>query len=60
MKKKKVQKEQSAAVLTIKSPGKMTSKGRKEIAGWLRQQANNLVKDGKLYTDGRFTARYMY
>ncbi len=52
--------DQSAAILTINSPGKFTSEGRKDVAEWLRQQAKALVRDGKDYTKGRFTARYLY
>ena len=51
----------SAAVLTLKKPGTMTDKGRKEIAAWLRKQAANLLKYGKDYNDtGDFRARYLY
>ena len=53
-------KYKSAAVLTIKGPGRMTSKGRKDIVTWLRDQASFLSKHGKEYTTGRFTARYLY
>lgn len=53
-------KEKSAAVITIKAPGKMSKKGRREIAAWLRRHASMLVKDGDKYTDGRFTGRYLY
>jgi hypothetical protein len=56
----KTKKEQSAAILTIKSPGKMSKKGRRDIAKWLERQAKNLLADGDKYTDGRFTARYLY
>lgn len=49
-----------AATLTIAAPGKMTAKGRSDIAVWLMRQARNLVKDGKLYTNGRFTAGFNY
>ena len=52
--------EKSAAIITIKSPGSMTKKGRSEIAAWLRQHAANLVRHGDKYTDGRFTGRYIY
>jgi hypothetical protein len=50
----------SAASITIKSPGKMTKRGRKDIATWLRQHANWLTKYGDEYTTGRFTGRYFY
>lgn len=53
-------KEKSAAILTIKHPGKMSAKGRREIAAWLRRHASMLVKHGKEYTDGRFIGRYLY
>ena len=52
--------EKSAAVITIKSPGKMTARGRRDIAGWLRRHADHLLKHGKDYTDGRFTGRFIY
>ncbi len=50
----------SAAILTIKEPGKMSRKGRRQIAEWLTRQAQMLVDDGDKYTEGRFTARYIY
>ena len=51
----------SVAIVTIKKPGMMTPKGRKEIAAWLRRQAANLLKYGKDYNDtGAFRARYFY
>ncbi len=53
-------KEQTAAVLTIYKAPKMSPQGRKDIAEWLRRQAKALIKDGKLYTPTRFTARYIY
>ena len=49
----------SAASLTIWEASQMSDKGKKAIAEWLRQQAKNLLKDGKNYSK-RFTARYMY
>lgn len=54
-----MKKEESAAILTIKAASKMTPEGRKEIAAWLRHQAAMLVKDGKNYSDTKFTARYL-
>jgi len=57
---KKQTKEKSAAILTVHGLGRMNPKGRKDIAEWLRQQAKNFIKDGHLYSDGRFTARYLY
>ena len=52
--------QESAAIITIKQPGKMTPKGRRDIAAWLRRHAEMLVKEGKNYTEGRFTGRYLY
>ena len=52
-------KEKSAAVITIRDANKMTDKGRKAIAEWLRNNAKNLFKYRKAYS-GRFTARYIY
>lgn len=53
-------KEKSAAIITIKSPGKMSKKGRKQIAEWMMRTARDLLSLGDKYTDGRFTARYLY
>lgn len=53
-------KTQSAAIVTIKSPGRMSKKGRTDIASWLRRQADMLTRMGDKYTEGRFTARYIY
>lgn len=53
-------KEKSAAIVTIHAPGKMTKRGRKNIATWLRRHALMLLKDGDKYTEGRFTGRYIY
>ena len=39
----------TAAVLTIKDAANMTAKGKKQIAKWLRKQADDLIKDGHLY-----------
>lgn len=50
----------SAAVLTIHGPGKMTKRGRRDIAKWLRKCADDLEQYGDAYTNGRYTARYLY
>ena len=52
--------DKSVAIITIKSPGKMTKRGRKDIAEWLRRHAAHLLKEGDKYTDGRFTGRFIY
>ena len=49
----------SAAVVTIRNAPRMTKKGRKAIANWLRQHARWLEKDGDKYSK-RFTGRYYY
>lgn len=51
--------EKSAAILTIKDADKMTAKGRKRVAAWLRGRAVLLEKHGDLLAS-RFTARYIY
>jgi hypothetical protein len=51
---------QSAAIITIKSPGKMSPRGRRDIAKWLRMHAAHILKHGKDYTEGKFTGRYIY
>lgn len=52
-------KQKSAAILTIKDAPKMTVKGRREIAAWLRRQAQFLEGHGPELAN-RFTARYLY
>jgi hypothetical protein len=51
--------EKTAASLTIFGASKMTVDGRKRIAAWLRQHANDLVQEGDNYAD-RFRGRYLY
>lgn len=58
--KKKAKREKSAAIVTIYDAPRMTAKGRRQVAAWLRRHADILVKDGKDYTNGRFTGRYLY
>ena len=41
-------KEKSAAIVTIHNAPKMTAKGRRDIAKWLRMHADRLV-DGKKF-----------
>lgn len=48
----------TATILTIKSPGNMTKRGRRDIAAWLRRAADDLEELGADYTEGRFIARY--
>lgn len=57
---RKSRKERSAAVVTIKAPGRMTARGRRDIATWLRQQAAHLLRHGKDYTEGTFRGRFIY
>ena len=52
-------KEKSAAILTIKDAPAMTRKGRKDIASWLRRQAQFLEQHGQEFSH-RFTGRYLY
>lgn len=52
-------KERSAAIVTIKDADRMTPKGRREIAAWLRRQAGFLTKHGDNFA-GLFRARYIY
>jgi hypothetical protein len=50
----------TAARMTINAPGAMTAKGRRDIATWMRRQADHMLKQGKQYTTGRFTAAFNY
>ena len=53
-------KEKSAAILTIKEAGRMSKRGRQDIAAWLRRQAAYFLRYGDKYSETRFTARYLY
>jgi hypothetical protein len=50
----------SAAVLTIKEPGEMHEQGRKDVAAWMRKQADFFEQYGEQYSNRQFTARYLY
>lgn len=52
-------KNKCAAVLTIRDAGKMTAKGRKDIAKWLMMHADQFVEMGHKYDERKFTGRYM-
>ena len=47
------------ATLVIHGAGAMSSEGRRILAGWLRQQAKHLLKEGHNYA-ARFRARYRH
>jgi len=51
--------EKSAAVLTIRDAPQMTSRGQKDIAKWLRRQADFLETNAKDLSS-TFRARYLY
>jgi hypothetical protein len=59
MPKPKKSAEKSAAIITIKDAPEMTRRGRREIAKWMRRQADFLESDGTAFSK-RFTARYLY
>ena len=56
----KSKKYKRAATLSIKAPGKMTKRGRRDIATWLRHHAECLMKYGDEYTAGTFRGRFYY
>lgn len=56
---KKKFKGKTAAIVTLMQPAKMTAKGRRQIANWLRSRAKLLEKHADLMA-GRFTSRYIY
>lgn len=47
----------TAAIITIKDGARMSRRGRKQIAAWLRRQASFLESDGPRFAP-RFRARY--
>jgi len=52
-------KHQSAAIITIRDAAKMSVKGRRSIAAWMRKQAMFFERYAKELSP-RFTARYLY
>jgi hypothetical protein len=54
-----MKKEKSAAIVTIKDAAKMSPRGRRQIAAWLRRQAGFLERNADQLAS-RFTARYLY
>ncbi len=48
-----------AAVITIRDAHKMTKKGRREIALWLKHQGTMLKMEGEHYGP-TFRGRYLY
>lgn len=54
-----MKKEKTAVVLTIRMAPKMTERGKRDIAAWMRRQANFLTKHADQMAN-RFTARYIY
>lgn len=49
----------AAAILTIKDAGDMTKKGRRDIANWIKKQANDLEILGDQYSS-TLRARYFF
>lgn len=49
----------AAAIITIKKAGKMTKRGRRNIARWLRDQADYLEEFGNNYGP-LFRSRYLH
>jgi len=50
-----------AAVLTLRRAGAWSPRGRRDIAAWLRKQADFLVAHGKDYPeDSASQSRYCY
>jgi hypothetical protein len=51
--------DKMAAEVHISFAGDMSAEGRKDIADWLRDQADRLERDGTQY-DPCYVARYLY
>ncbi len=49
----------AAATVTIREAAKMTAKGRKKVANWLRGRAKLLENHADLLAP-RFTSKYFY
>lgn len=55
-----MKKEKVVAALLIRDASKMTPRGRKDVAAWLSDHADSLVRDGKNYSRlfrGRYFAK---
>lgn len=52
-------KTKSAAIITIKDAPRMSTKGKRAIAKWMKRQADFLLQNNKQLSP-RFTARYLY
>ncbi len=50
-------KETIIATVTLRGASKLTPRGRKQLAAWLRKEAKHLERCGREYAP-RFTARY--
>ena len=48
-----------AVIVTVRDAAKWTNKGRREVAAWLRRQAEGLEQSGEAYT-GTCRMRYLY
>ena len=48
----------SAAVITVRDASKMTKRGKKQVAAWMRKHADMLEVEGHNYSR-RFTGRYI-
>lgn len=60
MAKKRKVKDRKAASLTVYGIGRMTKRGRKDIAKWLSNLASEIANNGDAYTEGRFRAGFHY
>lgn len=58
MAKNKSNKTKVAASIHLDGPGRWTAKGRRDIAKWLHQCAENLIEHGKQLSDSRFKFSY--
>lgn len=53
------EKEKSVAIITINGLGDFTPKGAKQVANWLRQNADYVEKEYKLWTNKKAIFRYI-
>ena len=58
MKNRKIQPTRTVAVVTVREAANMTPKGRRAVAKWLREKADDVELHGKNLSK-RFTARYV-
>lgn len=54
-----MKKEETIAIITVNGLGDFTPKGARQVAKWLRQNADYIEKDYKLWTKKKAVFKYI-